>query len=116
MLFGTPSPEEHPTSGSLYNENVQCKNVLYAMLFWLQSEKARKGIWGRISDTYWNYNGTRVLRRVREWAKDNKLLECYDPKQVDPKLQVPGRGGNLVRMLEVCLGSRGIGEGSSRYR
>jgi len=116
MIFGTPSPEEYPASGSLYNENVQCKNVLYAMLFWLQSEKERKGIWGGISDTYWKYNGARVLRRVREWAKDNKLLECYDPKQVDPKLQIPGRGHNLVRMLESCLASREVGERPSRYR
>jgi len=113
MLFGTPEPEEYPRTGSLYNENVQCKNVLYAMLWWLTTERTKKGIWGETSKTYWRCNGAKVLRQVKEWSKTNKLLESYDKSTIDPKDQVRWRRMNLVTTLSNALEFSGS---STRYR
>jgi hypothetical protein len=58
MLLETSETEEHSHPGSLYKENVQCKNVLYAMLWWLTSDQAKNGAWGEISRAYWKHNRT----------------------------------------------------------
>jgi len=118
MIFGEPYPYQNEpgrertgrtTEAKEYNKRVQCKTVLYAMLFWLENEYAKRDIWKDIVSTYWRYNGKHVLGVVKKWSKKNELLRTYC-----------GSGGkDLVVRLERALRSFDPGLGGqevSRYR
>jgi hypothetical protein len=63
--------DARPTSpGSIaYTKTVQCKVMLYAMLWWLRSEKAKSEVWGEISEIHWVCKGEEVLKAVRVWRR-----------------------------------------------
>jgi hypothetical protein len=130
MILGVPDPIENGPGhegfantalGAMYNKQVQCKTVLYAMLYWFTS-KAVDIVWKEISATYWKHRGKDVLAALRHSARNNEFLRAYDedgPYTYIPNspnsLYVPrrrtGREIDLVAMLEKHLssaGSRGL--------
>lgn len=85
MILGALNPMENmpgirATTGmeDEYRKHVQCKTVLYAMLFWLESRTSRSSAWKDISATYFKCKGKDILAMVKNWAIKNPLLRAYD--------------------------------------
>jgi hypothetical protein len=110
------------SEAKVYRNQVQCKTVLYAMLFWLESTNAKCSVWNDISANYWLHNGEHVLENVRRRSKSNTVLRDYDKNNpnIKPKgdWSSGGQGVDLVARLEKALGSFGIGKGEGliKYR
>jgi hypothetical protein len=133
MILGVSNPIEnepgHEIMGAgntseakVYRNQVQCKTVLYAILFWLESVQAKGSIWMAISANSWLHNGRRVLENVKRRSKSNTVLRAYNKN--DPNIKTKGgwgrggRGVDLVARLEKSLGFFGTGkcEGLNKYR
>jgi hypothetical protein len=76
MILGVSNPIENEPGYKMnfdkgtateYRNRVQCMTVLYAMLFWLESEKAKKSVWKDISARYWMHNGKLVLDGAEQY-------------------------------------------------
>jgi hypothetical protein len=136
MILGAQNPIENAPGhdgmantkiGSKFNKQVQCKAVLYAMLFWF-SDRAMGGVWREVSAMYWKHKGKNVLANLRQCAKRNEYLRAYDKDGPDIFIRknifgAQGRTGrvmDLVAMLEKHLGSEGSKssreQGPSRFR
>lgn len=125
-MLGVSNPIENEPSPRIYNKGtateyrncVQCMTVLYAMLFWLESEKGKKSVWKDISARYWLHNGKRVLESVRQSLRSNTLLRNYDKKfngSESSRARERGkRGEDLVARLEKAIGSLGAVTGEQR--
>jgi hypothetical protein len=131
MILGASTPIANEPNFSFddgmateHRNHVQCTTVLCAMLFWLESEKAKKSVWKDISVRYWLHNGRRVLDNVRRCSRSNTLLRRAYEKRIDGSVSFSARGMgkrwvDLVSMLEKALGSLGTGiddQGQTKYR
>ena len=120
MILGVSNPIENEpgyemsrdtSAATAYQNHAQCNTVLYAMLFWLESEKGKKSVWKDISAKYWLHNGKRVLNNVKQCSRSNTLLRAYD-WDIDNSNSSRAwrrikRGVDLVARLEKGLGSLG---------
>jgi baculoviral IAP repeat-containing protein 6 len=74
FILGEPNPyrnepgregEGNSQAAKAYNKQVQCKTVLYGILFWLEEESANRSVWKEISAEYWLRKGKKVLDTVK---------------------------------------------------
>lgn len=127
MILGAPYPwhnepgHEHEGESTQVKENkmvVQAKTLRHAMLAWIENTfenaNAKEHIWRDISQTYWKYNGRKVLAEVIPWVRDNPHLLDFSaslPYPFGPKKgrhkQYAGPANpsvNLLNKLAVSLG------------
>ena len=109
MILGAPVPYINEpgyhtlgasTEASRYTMNVQCMTVWFAMISWLSNDKTKEGIWQTIDETFWKFNSTVILDRVRDWARDNNALLKYQCRGHYCSLPAQAYGRNLVKILE----------------
>lgn len=94
MILGAPVPylnepgyahHGYSPPAIAHRNNVECKVVQSAMLFWLkpstfaaESSSTRTWmLWKDVIDMYWKYNGKKVMQIVKEKSVTNSLLRTW---------------------------------------
>ncbi|KAI9845795.1 MAG: hypothetical protein M1838_001533 [Thelocarpon superellum] len=97
------SPRANKLS-QVYNRRKTALTVRFAMLPWLRDRSWREGVWGEVVRCHFQYNGVKILKTVRRWARECPAIESFHESMMSVQSDPYRRGRtNCLRELERAL-------------